>query len=225
MQDISPHTTSARKPERFLAVIGTAICLIVSALIWQVFSRQQPMWPLPDLYLLEMLAASFLGTWAVWNNDSKQSPLRGILIWAMVGVLFAFVIIGSFSIGFFFMPVAGLFAIAAILSGRRQAHNMIVHIGVGLAAALAQAALMLAAIRFLFLCIRSKEHHNTLCSQVCVPPGCINKPRTQHENHRENHHQPSIVLFRENLRLYFMGFIGVEFIGRVVDRRTSGREF
>ena len=108
------------------------------------------MWPLPDLYLLEMLAASFLGTWGIWNNDSKRSPLHGILIWAVVGVLFAFVIMGVFSIGFVFMPVAGLFAFAAILSDRRQAHNPIVHLGIGLAAALVQAALMLAAIRFLY---------------------------------------------------------------------------
>jgi hypothetical protein len=150
MQDISSHTTSTRKLERLLAVIGTAICLIVSALIWQVVSRQQPMWPLPDLYLLEMLAASVLGTWGIWSNGSRQSPLRGILIWVVAGVLFAFVIMGAFSIGFFFTPVAGLFAIAAILSDRRQAHNLIVHLGVGLAAALVQAALMLAVIRLLY---------------------------------------------------------------------------
>jgi hypothetical protein len=150
MQDISSHTTSTRKPERLLAVVGTAICVIVSVLIWQVVSRQQPMWPLPDLYLLEMLAASVLGIWGIWNNDSRQSPLRGVLNWAVVGVLFAFVIMGSFSIGFLFIPVAGLFAIAAILSDRRQVHNLVVHIGVSLAAALVQAGLMLAAIRLLY---------------------------------------------------------------------------
>jgi hypothetical protein len=61
MQGISTHTTSTRKLERLLAVIGTAVCLIVSVRIWQVFSAQQPMWRLPDLYLLEMVAASILG--------------------------------------------------------------------------------------------------------------------------------------------------------------------
>ncbi len=150
MQDISPHKPSTRKLERLLAVIGTAICLIVSAGIWVVFSAQQPMWPLPDLYLLEMFVASILGTWGIWSTESRLSPLRGILIWVVVGVLFAFVIIGAWSIGFLFTPVAGLFAIAAILSDLRQGHNLVVHLGVGLAAALAQAALMLAVIRFLY---------------------------------------------------------------------------
>ena len=46
--------------------------------------------------------------------------------------------------------VAGLCAIAATLSDRRQGHNLVVHLGVGLAAALAQAALMLAVIRLLY---------------------------------------------------------------------------
>ena len=149
MQGISSHTTSTRNLERFLAVIGTAVCLLVSAGLWRVFSAQQPMWPLPDLYLLEMLAASVLGMWCIWSSGSRQSPLRGFLIWAMVGVLFAFVIMGAWSVGFLFIPVAGLFAIAAVLFDRRQRYNLVVHLCVGLAAALTQSALMLTVIRFL----------------------------------------------------------------------------
>lgn len=108
------------------------------------------MWPLPDLYLLEMLAASALGTWGIWSNESKQLPLRGILIWAVAGILFAFAIMGAWSVGFLYIPVAGLFAIAAILSDRRQGNNLVIHLGAGLAAALAQAALMLVVIRLLY---------------------------------------------------------------------------
>jgi hypothetical protein len=149
MQNISPHTVSTRNLEQLLVVIGAILCLIVSACIWLVFSRQQPMWPLPDLYLLEMLAASALATFDILSNGSKQLSLRGILIWAAVGVLLAFVVMAAWSIGFLFAPVAGLFAIAAILSDRRQGRHIVVHSGVGLAAALAQAALMLAFIRLL----------------------------------------------------------------------------
>jgi hypothetical protein len=126
-----------------------AICLIVSALVWQVFSAQQPMWPLPDLYLLEMLAASVVGTWGIWSNESRQSLLRGIVIWIVIGVLLGFVIMGAWSVGFLFAPVALLFVIAATLSERRQGHSLLIHLGVGLAAALAQTILMLAIIRLL----------------------------------------------------------------------------
>jgi hypothetical protein len=150
MQNTSSPTSSTLSLERFLAVLGTVICLVLSVLVWLVFSAQQSMWPLPDLYLLEMLAGSILATWSLWSNESGLSPLRGILTWVVVGVLFAFVIIGSFSIGFWFIPVAGLFAIAAILSDRRQGRNLVINLGIGLVAAIVQAALMLVAIRFLY---------------------------------------------------------------------------
>ena len=149
MDTLPSHTTSTHKLEQFLTVIGTAVCLIVTAGIWQVIRAQQPMWPLPDLYLLEMLAASVLGLWCIWSSGSGQSPVRGILIWAVVGVLFAFVIMGAWSVGFLFIPVVGLFAIAAVLFDRRQGHNLVVHLCVGLAVAFIQAALMLTVIRLL----------------------------------------------------------------------------
>lgn len=149
MQDIHSHTTSTRKLELFLAVLGTAVCLMVSVRIWQVFSAQQPMWPLPDLYLLEMLAASVLGLWCLWSTGSRESSVRGILVWVVVGILFAFVIIGAWTVGFLFIPVAILFILAAVLFDRRQGYNLIVHVCVGLAAALSQAALMLIVIRIL----------------------------------------------------------------------------
>ena len=107
------------------------------------------MWPLPALYLLEMLAACVLGLWGLWRSGSGRSPFHGILIWVVAGVLFAFVVMGSFSVGFLFLPVAGLFAIAVFLFDRRQGYKLVVHLCVGLAAALLQAALMLTLIRFL----------------------------------------------------------------------------
>ena len=150
MQNTPSHAPSSHKLERFLAVIGTIICVIVSVLVWLVVSARQSMWPLPDLYLLEMITASILGMWSIWGNESSSSPPRGILTWVVVGILVAFVIMGSFSIGFWFMPAVGLFAIAAILSDRRQGRNLVIHLGIGLVAALAQAALMLIVIRLLY---------------------------------------------------------------------------
>jgi hypothetical protein len=144
MQDSSPQATSTRNLERLLSALAVAICLIVCALIWQVVSVQQSMWPLPALYLLEMLTASIMGLWDIWSSGTRQNG--AIVTWVVSGILSAFVIIGAWSVGFLFIPVAGLFAAAAVLSDRRQGRSLAVHLSVGLGAALAQAALMLGII-------------------------------------------------------------------------------
>jgi hypothetical protein len=143
MQDLPSQSSSTRKLERSLAVIGTALCLIVSAGVWYAISAQQAMWPLPALYLLEMPLASVLGLWSIWSS------IRGILIWVVVGILFAFVVLGALSVGFLFLPVAILFAVAAVLFDRRLHSNLVVHLCVAVGAALLQAALMLTLIRYL----------------------------------------------------------------------------
>ena len=147
MQATPPPTNSTRTHERILAALAAAVCLLLCAFIWQVVSAQQPMWPLPALYLLEMLAASFLGMWDIWSSETRRHS--AIVTWVVTGILFAFVIIGAWSVGFLFIPVAGLLAISAVLSDRRLGRNLVLHLGVGLAAALAQAALMLVVIGLL----------------------------------------------------------------------------
>ena len=52
-------------PEQFLAVVGAAACLLISARIGQVVSGTQPIWPLPGLYLVEINIVSVLGLFGV----------------------------------------------------------------------------------------------------------------------------------------------------------------
>jgi hypothetical protein len=136
---------STRSLERFLAIVGVAVCAIISALIWQSVSAYQPMWPLPALYLLEMVALSF----AAALGNARDSAAGGMVAWGTIGAVLAFVVMGAWSVGFLFIPVAVLLAIAGILRDRRQRLNMAIHLGICAAAAIAQAALMLAAIRVL----------------------------------------------------------------------------
>ncbi len=139
-----------RFPEQFLAVVGAAACLLISARIGQAVGAMQAIWPLPGLYLVEMNIVSVLGLFGVLGNSSGRSSLRIGLTYAAVGILLAFVLLGAWSIGPFFLPVVLIFAVAAILSSRKQGQNIFLHMGIGFLAAVAQVALMLAAIQVLY---------------------------------------------------------------------------
>lgn len=139
-----------RSLEQFLAVVGGAACLLISARIGQVVSATQPVWPLPGLYLVEMSIVSVLGMFGVLGYSSGRFSVWIALTWAAVGILLAFVLMGAWSIGLFFSPVVLIFAVAAILSDRRQGRNILLHAGISLLAAMAQVVLMLAAIQILY---------------------------------------------------------------------------
>ncbi len=145
MQSVKPASAPSRLFEQFLALVGVVVCLIISARIWPLVSGQQPMWPLPGLYLLEMGAMSLPGAFSVVRGHPKD----GRLTWAGVGVILAFALIGAWSIGLAYLPVVAIFAITAILVDRRQRQNMVAHWGIAVVAGLAQIALMFAAIRVL----------------------------------------------------------------------------
>jgi len=149
MQTIPPRITSTRTLERFLSGLGVAVCLIVCLRTWQVFNDQQPLWPLPALYLLEMIAVSLIGWLSLYDHGSGPSPLVGALPWVTVGILAAFAVMGAWSIGFLFFPVALLFVISAVLSDRRRGQPIAVHVGVCGVVALAQVGLMVLVIQVL----------------------------------------------------------------------------
>lgn len=141
------NTTTGRKLERILAILGAAICLVISVGLWQAIRVDQPMWPFPDLFLFEIAAVSCLCTGSIWSNGRRLVSRHGILAWATIEVILGFMILGAFSIGFAHIPTASLLASAAILSSFRQRQNLIMLPGVCLAVALAQAVFMLAVIQ------------------------------------------------------------------------------
>jgi hypothetical protein len=123
------------------------ICLVLTVLLWVGISANQSMWPLPGLYFIEMAALSVVSAWLVFVDGR---PRRQFIIWAAPGIFMAFSILGAFSVGFFYLPVAIIFGIIAIRSDLRNKYPLAVHIGVCLTAGLLQVGLMLAAIRLLF---------------------------------------------------------------------------
>ena len=126
---------------------GELVCLVVTVPIWRSISAQQGMWPLPGLYLLEMVALSVLCAFAFYRGG----PRSQFITWGALGVFLAFSILGAFSIGFFYLPVALIFGAAAIIADvkdkDRDVRRIGAHLAVCVIAGLAQAALMLAATR------------------------------------------------------------------------------
>jgi hypothetical protein len=140
---------SNHRLERILTLIASALSLLLGLGFWLALRLQQPVWPFPALYLLEMAVVSILITVGLWQAVTGSPALRSRLPWVGIGLILGFVVLGAFSIGFAYLPVALLFAAAASLSDRRMGRNVLVHLGVAFIAALAQVAVMLLVIQLL----------------------------------------------------------------------------
>jgi len=140
-----PSGTKTTHPlERILAIVGATICLVVTVILWASIGALQSMWPLPGLYFLEMAVLSVVCVLLVFFNGD----LRGrLLLWGAVGIFIGFSILGAWSVGFIYLPVAIIFSVIAIRSDLRNKRHIAVHIGVCLIAGIVQVALMLAVIR------------------------------------------------------------------------------
>lgn len=148
MDNTTPVKKSTRLLERILSGTAIAVCLIECLWIGRALSQQQPIWPLPAFYLIEVGIVSIICWLSILRSGATSSLFSPSVTWAMVGVLAAFVVMGLWSIGLLFVSVTLLFAIATILVDYRQNNSIFLNLGVGALAALVQVALMLLALRF-----------------------------------------------------------------------------
>jgi hypothetical protein len=131
--------------ERFLAILGAIVCLTITILFWWDASAYQPMWPLPGLYFVEMVALSTIGALFFIRSHPRDKYIP----WGAAGAIGAFSILAALSVGVFYVPVALIFTIISITSDLRNQQPMTAHLGIFFIAGLAQAALMVAAIGWL----------------------------------------------------------------------------
>jgi hypothetical protein len=139
----APNKTNSL--EKFLAVLAAIICLAFTGIIWWSISAHQAMWPLPGLYFLELVALSMLSIVVFVYGRGR---IR-VIPWIAAGVFLTFAILGALSVGPFYLPVALIYAGISITSDIRNKQPILAHMGISLAAALVQAALMLLVIRWL----------------------------------------------------------------------------
>jgi hypothetical protein len=147
MPDIpSPDQSKSRPIERILALLAAALCLGVTIYVWQIVSSNQPIYPIPALYFIEMLALSLLAALTILRDLPLPAALTGIAF----GGLAAFSVLASFSVGLFYYPVALLLLAAGMLYFHSTGRSLLVFLAWTTAAAILQTAIIFAAIRLLY---------------------------------------------------------------------------
>jgi len=113
-----------RSLEWVLSVLGAINCILIT-ILFSISQIQLPdgnlsdIWPLPAIYFLEIIILGIMCVIAVAKNqDHPQSFWSGIP-WICSGILFAFVILGAWTIGFYLIPAMVLFLIVGIMADRR----------------------------------------------------------------------------------------------------------
>lgn len=136
-------TIGARPIERIAAGIGAAACLVLTIRIWIAVAAQQNVWVFPALYFIEVVllsavcAIAFVLSW----------PSRTAVAWAAWGALVAFSVLGAWTVGLYYMPLALPYLVLALASDLREKGPLVMHMGLGVLASLMQAAAMLAIAR------------------------------------------------------------------------------
>jgi hypothetical protein len=142
----SSNSNTPQPLERFLACVGFATCGVITLAIWSSMSAQQPMWPLPGLYFIELVLLSMVSAGMFLRSDRHRSAVA----WTVAGAFSGFVVIAAWSVGLFYLPVTILFGVSAIVSDRRGRRTLARQLALCVIAGLAQAVLMLAAVRVLY---------------------------------------------------------------------------
>ena len=120
-------------------VLAAAVCTALTGRIWRSIGAQQFTWPLPAMYFIELCIVAILCA----AEFVTSSPYRTVIAWVASGIFAAFAILGAWTVGFYYLPFALVFLIAAVVSDVRRKGNMATHAGAWLTAFLAQAGAML----------------------------------------------------------------------------------
>jgi hypothetical protein len=139
---VTKETITTSPLERFLAILGAVLCLGITIALWLRVSAYQAMWPRPGLYFIEIVTLSLSGAFLFLLED----PLGPFVTWAAAGVIGVCSYLGAMTIGFFYLPIALLFAVISVTSDVRNKQHIPAHLGIFIIAGIAQWVSMLAAI-------------------------------------------------------------------------------
>ncbi len=153
LQTDAPKAAQVPLLERILVILAAVACVFLTIGIWRSVSGSQSMWPLPGLYFIELPAAAIATLLTFLRADASSA----MTTWISAGIFTAFSIIGAFSIGLFYLPIAIMFVMLAVLATRRQGQSALRGIAAFLAAVLGQAFIMFLFINLLYAAQRAGQ--------------------------------------------------------------------
>lgn len=126
-----------------LAYIGALDCVFVPVLFGAAI--QQPFFPFPGLYFLEISLLGFVGLISAMQNPVEKPVWGQYAPWGTAGILLAFNILGAWTIGLYLIPGTLAFLGVGFLQAEK-ATKIWQRINIFLVAAFVQGILMLAVI-------------------------------------------------------------------------------
>ncbi len=151
LQTDAPKAAQVPLLERILVILAAVACVFLTIGIWRSVSGSQSTWPLPGLYFIELPAAALASLLTFLREDSSSA----MTAWITAGIVTAFSVIGAFSIGLFYLPIAIRFIMLAVLATVRQGLSVLRGVGAFLAAVLGQAVIMFLFINLLYAAQRA----------------------------------------------------------------------
>lgn len=141
MNEPPDRSPLGRALEWIAALIGAANCVVVPLL----FIRPGSDFPLPALYLVEIALIGLLTLYYVFARYQLDQRWD-IVPWVAAGLILAFVILGGFSIGPYLIPALIAFTgLGILIEWETDGLSIVKNLGLLIAAALIQAAVMIAA--------------------------------------------------------------------------------
>jgi len=99
-------------------------------------------WPFPLIYFFEIASLGIIGLIAVGNLQLDVKSNWAGVPWICSGILFAFVILGAWTIGFFLLPAMIMYLVTGIFVDRRTGGEIPLHLVYFVSAGIAQAVLV-----------------------------------------------------------------------------------
>ena len=125
--------------EMVISALGSIVCFLTTYLIWRSFIPYQDFWLLPGFYFIELLLGASICFFAYLLRVPQASTIT--LIYS--GILCAFILLASFSVGILFVPVFLIFAGLSIFTAIRHRQNLLSKLGIFVISVLIQSAFML----------------------------------------------------------------------------------
>ena len=136
-----------RSLEWVFSVLGAINCILIS-ILFSLSQIQLPdgdlsnIWPLPAIYFLEIITLGIICVISVAKNQDQPKSFWSGIPWICSGILFAFVILGAWTIGFYLIPAMVLFLIVGILADRRINGDFALHLIYFVSGGIAQSILV-----------------------------------------------------------------------------------